>query len=187
MPSNISDLVEIIGKETTETRGKSGKYTAEDRLFAVTSYFLTQSMRKVSAQTGISEDTLGRWKNSEWWPIVYNEVKLAKNDELDGKLTSIIDQATVLVAERLKTGDAILGKDGELVFKPVSARDAATTLAILFDKRELIRGSSGAVSTPETTDKLLKKLHDTFTTLAKVVKPDLKTIEGAFTVEGTSE
>lgn len=177
-----AELVETIAKASPETRGLASKYSAEDKLLVVQTYFLTQSLRKTNALTGVAEDTIARWRMQEWWEPVYKEVIAAKNKELDGKLTAIIDKATVKVEERLDQGDPYVDNKGKVKFKPVSAKDAATTLGILFDKRDLIRGNTQGQGSPESTEKLLQKLHESFSALAKIVKPELKAVEGTFEI-----
>ena len=157
------DPVEYIAKNTNSRSIKTDKYTPDEKFKVCYTYFLTQNMRKVEEATGIPANTCFSYKNkSAWWKEVYAFIKRMKNEELDGKISGAIDSAMSELADRLLLGDEQISKDGAVVRRKVSAKDSATILAILFDKRALLRGDPSTNMKKESTDALLKKLGGEF-------------------------
>lgn len=156
-------------------------YTAEQKLHAVLVYFLNQSRDKTSKICRIPEGTIKHWMQTVWWKEAYQSIKREKNEELDGKISAILDKSIALIAKRLKTGDATVAKDGSIVYKPVAARDIAMISAILFDKRALMRGDPTSRTEKVSTEEVLSNLMDSFKKLAaksqkreeKVINPEV--------------
>ena len=143
-------------------------YTAEQKISAVTYYAITGSIYKSSQYTAIPEGTISKWKNeSPWWPEALAQVRKRKQDELDSVLTGIIDDATKEVVDRIANGDEVVDKNGEIHRKKISGRDLATILAILFDKRALLRGDPTSRTEKVTSEALLEKLKSEMEEFAK--------------------
>ena len=85
-------------------------YSIEDRLKAVMLYAAVGNMAEVSRQVNMPYYTIKDWRECEWWPIALNECRKRKQDELDGKLTSIIDEANNQIVDRLQQGDYYVAK-----------------------------------------------------------------------------
>ena len=154
------------------------KYSTEKKVQAVVVYFLNQSYKKTARMCTIPEGTLKDWSETVWWKEAYQRIKKEKNEELDGKISAILDRSIALISKRLKTGDATVSKDGTLIYKPVAARDVALISAILFDKRALMRGDPTSRTEKVSTDEVLANLMDSFQKLAdksvrkeKVINP----------------
>lgn len=120
-------------------------YTVEKKIEAVSLYMLYGNMQKVSKLTGINYEVLGKWKRrSPWWDGVYQEIKKAKNDELQGEMTQVLDLAMEALKDRIQNGNEFYTKDGHQRVK-VSAREAATVVGIMVDKRQLLRGEPNSI------------------------------------------
>lgn len=147
-------------------------YTPDQKLHAVLVYFLNQSRDKTAKICRIPEGTIKHWMQTVWWKDAYQSIKREKNEELDGKISAILDKSINLIAQRLKKGDATVAKDGSIVYKPVAARDIAMISAILFDKRALMRGDPTSRTEKVSTEEVLSNLMESFKKLAdKVAKP----------------
>jgi hypothetical protein len=78
----------------------------------------------------VPEQTIQGWvANSEWWPLLLNDVRLRLGEEFDGQLTGMIGKAIDKAMQALDNPN-------------LSAKDAALVLAIAYDKRALHRGQA---------------------------------------------
>lgn len=159
---------EIVAKSNQNV----SKYSVDQKVHAVLVYFLNQSMSKTAKICNIPFGTIQGWTETVWWKDAYQRIKKEKNEELDGKISAILDKAINLIAKRLKTGDATVTKDGSLIYKPIAARDIAMISAILFDKRALMRGDPTSRTEKVSTDEVLADLMDSFKKLATTNKPE---------------
>lgn len=137
------------GKEIilSKTRGrpmhphwKKGYYTDKERIEAVALYAATGSYPRVAELTGISAPTLRGWGKEEWFHTLLEEIRAENDQAIDAKFNDIIGKALDQLGDRVENGDFVLTKDGELLRKPVAARDLSIVTAINIDKRQLLRG-----------------------------------------------
>lgn len=119
--------------------GRHSHYSAEQVAQAALAYVIEGRCTKVEEITGIPERTVNGWTREEWWPALIDQARLAKQDEVDAGLQRMQDKAIQASIDRLEHGDYIMGKDGQLIRKPVSAKDAAVVAAVAFDKQRIIR------------------------------------------------
>ena len=146
--SNNLDLVKIDDELFEDIVGNNTKYTPEQRIMAATYYAVTGSSIQASdkcAATGtpIPASTIRKWKNTtSWWKPVLHEVRKAKQDELDAKLTSIIMEGADKLEDRVRNGNIKLNpKTGELNRIPMTSGELAKdAVGIPYDKRALMRG-----------------------------------------------
>ena len=132
---------------------------------AASLYVVHASSLKVSEATGIPARTIRTWTTTEWWAGYVTEAQTAMEAELDAMYTAIIDLSGQKTLERLEQGDCRVGRDGQLVHVPVSARDTATVGAIAFDKRSLLRGRPTVIR-ETTSPEHLERLADQFRQIA---------------------
>lgn len=140
------------------------KYTPADKLAALTAYLITGSFEKASTHCAVPAQTIKSWKNkSEWWPALSAEIKKEKNDELEGMLTGILHKGLEDVIDRLEKGDTYYdARRGETYILPPKTKDVATVVAMLFDKRALMRGDPTRRVESVSTDQRLSKLKEQF-------------------------
>jgi hypothetical protein len=110
-----------------------------DKRRAVSVYKSVGSMVKTTEITGIPDQTLRFWMKQDWWNEWLRQIKAEDTAILEDAATDIAKLGGDVVRERLKNGDFILNKEGELIRKPVSARDAAIITAVSIDKRKLLQ------------------------------------------------
>lgn len=152
------------------------KYDKDTVIKAARLYLVMGNYTGVAAELGISKNAVRNWGQKDWWPVLLEEIKYLKNIELDGQYTNILEKSLKAVVERLEEGDeVVVGK--EIKRKKVSARDAALISAIMFDKRQLLRGDPTQIQQQNfNVDERLGSLMETFETIAR--RANEKVIEG---------
>ena len=96
-------------------------------------------------------------------------MKKERQKELDTLLTNTIHKAVEDLNDRLSYGDYKLdAKTGELHRVPIGAKDIAVTLAIIYDKRALIRGEATAIR--QESKATLESLENKFKQFAVELK-----------------
>ena len=67
----------------SESVGPGSKFTDEDRRRAVVEYSITGSDKAMAKSTGISRQTINRWRlHSEWWDEVVGKVRHETNERI---------------------------------------------------------------------------------------------------------
>lgn len=115
------------------------QYSDEQKRQTLGAFVILGNVQKVAAHVGIPARTIYDWTHSEWWSKEIATIREERSGELDAQLSNSIEKARESVDSRLDIGDAYINKDGEVGYKPVSCRDSATVLGILYDKRALMR------------------------------------------------
>jgi hypothetical protein len=150
---------------------QNGPYTPEQKLSAVMAYVVTGCSIKAGEMTGIPNATIRYWKSqAPWWPETIAKLRKQKQDELDGRFTGVIHKAIGEVEDRLDNGDQVVDKNGNLVRRKMSGKETATTLAILFDKRQMLRGDPTSRTEKTTTSEQLTSIMNEFQRLAADIK-----------------
>lgn len=92
----------------------------------------------ICKNTGLSRADVGNILTSNVGRDYLKKTKARSDLELDGKMTTALLQGTEKLLDRIEHGDIILMK-GKLVRIPLSAKDLAFCISVLFDKRKGIR------------------------------------------------
>ena len=146
----------------------NGTHTAYQRFDVLAAYAAIGNMHKVAALfPDIRLATMQYWQQSEWWKPALFLVRERMDEELDARLTGIIDRSLSAMEDRLENGDEKLTKAGERVRVAVSFKDLSIGgVAVPFDKRALGRGDpTSRIETVSDADRL-RKLQDQFKTIA---------------------
>ena len=155
---------------------KGGKYKVDDYVMAAAYYVIMGTSVQVSKYTGIPSRTIRKWTGEEWWKTLVQEVRKAKQDELDAKLTNIIMVAGEKLADRVENGDTLVVQ-GELTKVPLKAMDLAKVVGITYDKRALLRGDpTSRTEQMKDSTTILAELQNKFAQMAKDYLP--KPIQG---------
>lgn len=128
-------------------------YTPEDRLRAALAWAVTGTAQGASDVCGIPRTTIDTWTREEWWLPLVVEARQVKDDELDAKLTKVIDTAMQRLQERLD--------DPEGMTKAM-LNQIAITVAICADKRQLLRGLPTSRTERVSSEDRINKLRDEF-------------------------
>tara|TARA_R110002020_G_scaffold2465_2_gene11548 strand:- start:531 stop:1178 length:648 start_codon:yes stop_codon:yes gene_type:complete len=190
--SNNLDLVKIDDELFEDIVGNNTKYTPEQRIMAATYYAVTgsslQAADKCKASgTAIPASTIRKWKNTtSWWKPVLHEVRKAKQEELDAKLTSIIMEGAEKLEDRVRNGNIKLNpKTGELNRIPMTSGELAKdAVGIPYDKRALMRGDPTSRTEKVDPKTMLEELAKQFVKIVELNEP--KTIIDAEVVKEDS-
>ena len=131
------------------------------------------SLTKTANACGIPLTTLYDWKQSEWWPLLTEQVRSEKESEFQAGFSRIVQAAIGEIEDRLEHGDVRLvkGKDGyEQRRVPVSAKDATVIAAIGYDKLRLSLNLPTAIS---SSQKSLTELSQEVQEIAKNYRRDV--------------
>ena len=144
------------------------KYSQEVLLKCLTYYFVTGNLTTTCKNTNIPVSTIASWRDkAPWWPAAIAYLRRQKNDELDAKLTNIMDKSADAMLERLENGDEVVLKDGSKTRKMVPLRDLAVAgIAVTYDKRALGRGEATQRVENVSQEQRVKKLEDQFRRIA---------------------
>jgi len=155
------------------------KYSNEEKVKACAYYNVIGNLRKVSNLIRVPYEAVKKWKQQPWWKIISKAVISAKQEELDIKLSAIIDESTDQLMDRIHNGDHKLTKMGQVKRVPMTGRDLAQAgLGVALEKREFLRGGGKAMSRGDKdAQKILESLKDTFEQLAQSVKKEKPVIE----------
>jgi len=146
-----------------KVKGRRNHFTDEEKLNAVCVYAVSGNARRTAELTSIPEATIRGWKQTQWWNEIMSRVHDEQDEELNSKLTNLVDKAVEAVNDRIDHGDYLYDlKRGQLVRVPVKAKDLTVVTAIAIDKRELLRGKPTSRVEKVSTDEHLSKLRDDF-------------------------
>jgi len=177
---DLSGNIDLI-KAIQECNPRS-PYPPELKIASAALWCVLGSSVKVSKMIRIPDITIRSWYKEPWWHMAIREVRKAKNEEFDAKLTGLLDDTIVEIQDRLMNGETVVDKNGELKRVPVSTRNLATLMGIVYDKRALTRGDPTSkvvrVDTNEHLAEVAKKLSKM---VDKIPTPiESVTIEGEF-------
>jgi hypothetical protein len=128
---------------------------------AVTIYLKCGSLARVARELGTTVYELQKLAKSQWWTDEIRLQRSVEQAELDSTLTNVLGSALARVAERLEQGELMIDKLGNEHWIPVSASALTKLIAVVFDKRQLIRGLPTAVTNESSKlSELAEKLEE---------------------------
>ena len=152
-----------------------GHWDKRKQLEAVTTYLATGNMAETSRLINVPKGTLDKWKTSDWWKDLIEEIQSGEGQKQDNKMSKVIDKALDTLMERIEDGDFQYDqRTGRLVKVPLKARDLERVTSGLFDKRQLIRKKPTNIKVDDLNQAgRLLKLAEQFAAFAgKKVDPD---------------
>lgn len=150
----------------------SGWYSDSVKLDAVKAWLLLGNMREVAALYNINYNTLAKWRYTDWWAQLVDEIKSENSIKLSGKLKKVAEKALTLTEERLENGDWVLNqKTGELIRKPVNLRDAHNVAVSLLKHADTVENKPIELESQKKTEETLTKLAAAFEKFAKERQP----------------
>lgn len=145
------------------------KYPKELKIKAAATYLTSGNVTETAVSCGLDQRLVSDWKNnSKWWPQLIEDMRKAKQDQLDAVLTHAIDNLLDKLGTRIEEGDPYVKKDGTIGYMPVKTKDLAVTMAVLYDKRALVRGEATSIRKESTES--LKTLENRFKEFALQLK-----------------
>jgi hypothetical protein len=148
--------------------GSNFRWSDAQKLEAVQSYLALGNLALTSRLLGIPEVTLRVWKAQEWWTEVVEDIRLQDTIQLSARMKKLVEASHTIVAQRLESGDPILNqKTGEIVYKPVSMKDAHKVATDLIDRSQTLQKIiDGEVVTDASNDNKLEALAERFAEMA---------------------
>ena len=126
------------------------------------------SFRTSSRLTGIPYATISTWRSKEWYTQAIELIRMQLDEQLDGKMTHVLNKSINKLEQRLEQGDPVVDRNGGITYKPVTAKDSAIISSIFFDKRNLLRNKPTSITSNQSTDERLQHLADKFREIAVV-------------------
>ncbi len=125
------------------------RYTEPERAVALAIFAETGSYDTAGRETKIPPSTIRYWVESN--PNIDAELEALRavlRKRLAWKYAEGAELAVDVVNDRLRNGDQVLDKEGNIRLRPVPAREAAFIASIFTDKHALLSGTMGK-SKPE--------------------------------------
>lgn len=126
-----------------------------DKARAVAAYSVTGSFSKAATIVGIPEITIRSWSKQEWFSEELLRAKQADTDELGSTFTRLAKLALVQLEDRLENGDEVVTKEGKVIQKRISAKEAAIVAGVAVDKRKILFEQPITVASQSSAEKLL--------------------------------
>ena len=170
MAYNYGNLVNVIENRVPGTP-ISKELIADFFILYVSGTPIRESARTV----GLNEMTCKSWRSRDWWAEVEAAARKVASQTADRKLSKILDLALNKMETRITKGDPYTAQ-GEVRYKPVSAKDLAIITGVVYDKRALIRGEATNISAEaKTEEERLQELSEAFKEISKG-RPVLKAV-----------
>ena len=157
-----------MSRRKKKVPGTTAHWSESQRIQLVTTYLATGNLALTAATLQIPEVTARRWKAMPWFKQMVEDIRNEDNLVLDAKLSKVVNKSVDALLDRVEHGDFQYDqKSGNMVRKPISARDASVVTRDMIDRRELLQGKKQVErdSTRKVEDRLLK-LAEEFTRFA---------------------
>jgi len=186
--SELIDLINNVGSNAKTKWGLDAKVMAAGYYAVLGSYEKTKD-HMAAAGIPVPKSTIAYWrKQTQWWGPLIEEVRKAKNEELDAKLTSIIHSSADALEDRVKNGNyKLAGKNEDgtpnLVRVPMSSSELATGgIGIQYDKRALLRGDPTSRVAREDPIAILEKIAARLIATEKDEKTPIEAVKTEYAV-----
>lgn len=114
--------------------GLGNAWPEETRTAAIRGVADLGSIREVSRIYGIPEQTISRWMAAPEAQGMVDQIRRTHARARSIEAGSLWDRAVTEIRDRLDNGDHVLTKHGDVIRKPVAARDLAVVAGIMADK-----------------------------------------------------
>lgn len=144
------------------------QWSDSQKIEAATCVLAVGSLQKASHLLQIPETTLKMWQRTEWWQDLIKQLKQQENLVVSTKLKNLIDKSLTLLADRLEHGDFIYDqKQGQLVRKPIPAKELAKLATDFLERREVLDMPERATIAEENISNKLEQLAKQFEVFAQ--------------------
>ena len=151
-----------------------GHWKESKRIEAVTTYLSTGNLTETGRMTGVPLKTLEQWKKSDWWKEMEKRIRSDEDQQMDAKLTKIIDRTLEKLVDSIENGEHIYDqRTGQVKRMPAKMRDLNNAFNTILDKRQLIRRQPTKIVEQTTTATQLQNLADQFANFVKKTVQEL--------------
>jgi hypothetical protein len=167
---------------------ETSKYTPDQKRDMVYAFCSSGNLKKAAQICSVPYEDIKKFRQvSPWFSELVKEYKKERQDELDARMSEIIEAGIGNILDRIHNGDTIMNhKSGKLEKRPLSALDMTRVVAILFDKRAMMRGDPTTRTEKVSTEATLKVIMDRMEGVAEKLGIEKKienSIEGEFEEE----
>ena len=148
-----------MSRRRKKKAGTTAWWSDSQRIELVTTWLATGNLALSAATLQIPEVTARRWKALPWWKQMVEDIRASENLQLDSKLAKVVHKSVDALLDRVENGDFQYDqREGRMIRKPISARDASTVTRDMIDRRELLQGKKEEAKndTRKMEDRLLK-------------------------------
>ena len=158
---NKGKLVYVKAKKTQPHQG--GHWSDKKKYEAVCLWIAGMQMTKIAVELNVPLETIKKWRIASWWADIVKDVQSEDKQQLDAKLTKILDKSLDTIMDRLENGEYIYDqKTGKIKRAPTKLRDATIAMNAVMDKRQLIRKEPTKIVEGSTTNQQLANLAKQF-------------------------
>lgn len=172
----------VYVKNNKTKAGELGHWKESKRIEAITTYLSTGNLTETGRMTGVPLKTLEQWKKSDWWKEMEKRIRSDEDQQMDAKLTKIIDRTLEKLVDSIENGEHIYDqRTGQVKRMPAKMRDLNNAFNTILDKRQLIRRQPTKIVEQTTTAVQLQNLAESF---AKFVQKTIAEPEAMHFIEG---
>ena len=152
-----------------------GKWWSESqKLEAATTYLALGNGAQTAAVLDIPLATFNRWRYTDWFKKMVDDLKAEDNLKLNARLTKLVSKALDVTEDRLDKGNYQYDpKTSDLIRVPVSMKDAAKVANDMLERRDVIEAKPQQEQIEKTVDDRLAKLAEQFRAFAKPQEKDI--------------
>jgi len=153
----------------------SGKWWSDSqKLEAATTYLALGNGAQTAAVLDIPIQTFNRWKYTDWFKKIVEDLKSEDSLKLNARLTKLVSKALDVTEDRLDKGNYQYDpKTSELIRVPVSMKDAAKVANDMLERKDVIESKPQQEQIEKTVDDRLAKLAEQFKAFAKPKEKDI--------------
>ena len=171
----------VYVKNNKTKAGELGHWKESKRIEAITTYLSTGNLTETGRMTGVPLKTLEQWKKSDWWKEMEKRIRSDEDQQMDAKLTKIIDKTLEKLVDSIENGEHIYDqRTGQVKRMPAKMRDLNNAFNTILDKRQLIRRQPTKIIEQTTTAAQLQNLAESF---AKFVQKTIAEPEAMHYIE----
>ena len=172
----------VYVKNNKTKAGELGHWKESKRIEANTTNLSTGNLTETGRMTGVPLNTLEQWKKSDWWKEMEKRIRSDEDQQMDAKLTKIIDRTLEKLVDSIENGEHIYDqRTGQVKRMPAKMRDLNNAFNTILDKRQLIRRQPTKIIEQTTTAVQLQNLAESF---AKFVQKTIAEPEDMHFIEG---
>lgn len=140
------------------------------KLHALAVFAETNNLREASRQSGVAHTTIFEWVHSDEGAAVVEQIRTAVRSQAAWTLVENTITALNLVNQRLKAGtDPHVLKNGCIVMRPISLKDAVMAAAVSQDKLAML---TGMLEGTKQVDKRLESIASRLISKHKTLAPN---------------
>jgi hypothetical protein len=146
-----------LSRRKRKVPGTTEWHSDKQRIELVQLYLATGNLALTAATLSIPEVTARRWKAQPWFKDMVDSFKIEENLILDARLKKVIEKSTDALLDRIENGDYQFDqKNGQMIRKPINARDASKVTVDMLARRDILQGKGGP--TLDGAKKTIEKL-----------------------------